>query len=420
MPQRDRIIFHCDMNAYFASVEETLHPELREVPMAICGDPKSRRGIILAKNERAKRFGVQTAETIYQALRKCPALVLRPARRDLYQMYCEKANAIYAQYTDLLERASIDESFLDVTGSLHLFGGDAERLANEIRERVHDELDLTISVGVSYNKFFAKMGSDIKKPNAVTIITRDNYSDILWPLPIREMFMVGKTTEAALRGMNIHTIGDLAQMSESDLLRKLGRLGEQLHLNANGMDTAPVLPVDAEQAVQSIGNGITFKRDLITREDILTAITALSDTVATRLRREELKCMTVQVTIKDANFVVITRQRRLDVATWLASELVAVSMEIIDASWQIGKPIRLLTVTAMKLVPKDAVVEQMTLFQSPADSADREKKERLELAMDKIRARYGADSIQTASVACNDLGIHEGYGGEDGDVPAAD
>lgn len=409
MPQRDRIIFHADMNAYYASVEEMLYPELREVPMAICGNPESRRGIILAKNERAKKYGIKTAETIYSAKRKCPDLVLRPARRPLYSEYCEKANAIYSQYTDLLERASIDESYLDVTGTLHLFGCDAQALAHTIRERMAAELGLTISVGVSFNKVFAKMASDMKKPNAVTVLSRENYREKLWPLPVNNMLMVGKAAEASLSELEIQTIGDLAQTNIQVLRGKLGKLGEQLYINANGMDTSPVLPIEDAPEAQSIGNGITFKRDLTTRQDVLTAINALSDSVAARLRKDGLKCMTVQVTIKDPNFKVITRQRGLNAPTWLAADVSAISMELIEASWQMGKPIRLLAVTAMKLIPKDEATEQMTLFETPQEALVRAKRERLELAMDRIRGKYGEDSIATAGIVYNDLGIHEGY-----------
>ncbi len=410
MPGGDRVIFHCDMNAYFASVEELLFPALAHVPMAVCGNPESRRGIILAKNQRAKAFGVQTAETIYQALRKCPDLVLRPARHGLYEEYCEKANAIYAHYSDLLERASIDESYLDVTGTLHLFGGDGEKLAHEIRQRIQRELGLTISVGVSYNKFFAKMASDMKKPNAVTIITRENYRQTIWPLPIREMHMVGKSTEAQLTTLGVCSIGDLARMDVSVLTGKLGKFGKQLLLNANGLDDAPVLSIEAKEDVKSVGNGITFKRDLMTRQDIQTAISALSDTVATRLRRQGLKCMTVQVTIKDPSLKVITRQKALSAPSHLAQDLAACCMELIEAKWPKGKPIRLLTVTAQKLVPRGREEEQLSLFDAPLKDRSHEKRENLERVMDEIRGKYGHESIQPASIAHNDLGIHEHYG----------
>lgn len=409
MHTKDRVIFHADMNAYFASVEELFHPELREVPMAICGDPKSRRGIIVAKNEKAKAFGIKTAETIYQALQKCPQLVLRPARRNEYSKYCELANAIYGEYTDLVERASIDESYLDVTGTLHLFGGDAEALAHTIRKRIHAELGLTISVGVSYNKYFAKTASDMKKPNAVTVITRENFQQKIWPMPIGDMHMVGKAAEASFLAMNIRTIGDLATTDLHLLQRKLGKHADYLHANANGLDTSPVIPPELVPAAQSIGKHNTFKRDLVTRAEIKTGIMALADHVATSLRREAVKCMCVQVTIKDPSLVVITRQKALSRPTWLAADLVTACMELIDTHWNKGKPIRLLAVTAMKLVPKDEAVEQVTLFDAAGDSSAREKEERLELAIDKIRGKYGAGSINKVGIVFNDIGIHDGH-----------
>lgn len=410
MSRTDRIIFHADMNAYFASVEELYHPELRDVPMAVCGDPESRRGIIVAKNEKAKAYGVKTAETIYQALRKCPALILRPARHNVYGLFCEKANAIYDQYTDLVERASIDESYLDVTGTLHLFGGNAEALAHEIRERIHRELGLTISVGVSYNKYFAKTASDMKKPNAVTVITQENYQERIWPIPIGEMHMVGKAAEATLRGMNIHTIGDLATADLGALQRKLGKHADYLYANANGMDAAPVVPHEETPAAKSIGKHNTFKRDLITREDIKTGIMALSDHVAAHLRSDAVKCLSVQLTVKDTNLAVITRQKTFPSPTWLAADLTKACMELIDTHWKIGRPIRLLAVTAQKLVPKDEVIEQVTLFDTSKADESRKKEERLEFTMDKIRAKYGAGSIAKAGIAFNDIGIHDGHG----------
>ncbi len=409
MPARDRVIYHLDMNAYFASVEEVLYPELKRVPMAVAGDPESRRGIILAKNELAKGYGVKTAETIYQARRKCPNLVLRPARHGLYEEYCEKANRIYAEYTDLLERASIDESFLDVTGTLPMFGGDPEKLAHEIRMRIERELRLTISVGVSFNKFFAKTASDMKKPNAVTVITRENYREKIWPLPIGDMHMVGRSTAAVLTAMNILTIGDLAVMDEKTLRDRLGKHGICLRANANGLDASPVFPIDRIEDVKSVGNGITFKRDLISREDILTAIGALSGSVAARLRHQGLKCRAVQVTIKDPSFKVITRQKALPAPSHLSSDLESCAMELIDANWPKDKPIRLLTVTALKLVEKERAVEQLSLFDSPEVQLGREKRENLERVMDKIRQKYGPDSILSASVVKNDLGIHGRY-----------
>lgn len=194
----DRVIFHCDLNCFYASVELLSHPELREVPMAVAGDPASRHGIILAKNEPAKQCGVKTAETIWQAKKKCPNLVLLPAHHKLYREYSNKVNAIYDEYTDLAESFGIDESWLDVTNTLHLFGGDAKALANAIRQRVKRELGLTLSVGVSFNKVFAKLGSDYKKPDATTVISRENWRSIVWPLPVGDLLYVGGAVQKLL------------------------------------------------------------------------------------------------------------------------------------------------------------------------------------------------------------------------------
>ncbi|MCL2884951.1 MAG: DNA polymerase IV, partial [Oscillospiraceae bacterium] len=314
----DRILFHCDCNSFYASVEETFHPVYKAVPMAVAGDPENRRGIILAKNQLAKGYGIQTAETIRSAKQKCPELRLCAPRWRAYGNFSRRINAIYEQYTDLVERFSIDESFLDVTGSLHLFGGDAAALAHEIRQRVEQEIGVTISVGVSWNKIFAKFGSDLKKLNAVTVITRGNYQQIVWPLPVGDLFMVGRTTAAALQSYSIRTIGDLAR-ADADFLRgRFGKFGDMLRLYANGLDNSPVARAGEHGLPKSVGNGLTFRRDLLTLEDIQTGVTALADTVAGRLRRAGLKCCTVQVTIKDTALKSIQRQQPAKAPTWLA------------------------------------------------------------------------------------------------------
>ena len=320
-PEKQRIIIHIDCNAFYASVEEVFHPELKNVPMAICGDPDSRRGIILAKNQLAKGYGIKTAETIWQAKQKCPSLILKPAKHHIYQEYCEKINAIYEEYTDQVERFSIDESYLDVTSSLHLFGGNATALAHHLRKRVARETGITVSVGVSFNKIFAKLASDLKKPNAVTVISPDQYKDIVWPLPVRALLMVGQTTEKALEGMRIRTIGDLA-LSDPVLLKKhLGKMGGLLHIYANGLDSSPVRRSGESSPPQSIGNATTFKRDLISIKDIQTALTALADKVSSRLRKHGMKCQTLQITIKDTRLKVITRQKSMPYPLWLASDI---------------------------------------------------------------------------------------------------
>ena len=211
----DRVILHCDLNCFYASVELLSHPDLRDVPMAVCGDPNSRHGIILAKNEPAKKFGIQTAETIWQAKKKCPDLVLLPPHHDLYREYSRKVNAIYDEYTDLVEPFGIDESWLDVTHTLHLFGGDARALADALRERMKRQLGLTLSVGVSFNKVFAKLGSDYKKPDATTVISRENWKELVWPLQVGDLLYVGGAARKLLKQYGITTIGQLPPASWS-------------------------------------------------------------------------------------------------------------------------------------------------------------------------------------------------------------
>ena len=211
----DRTILHCDLNSFYASVELLSRPDLRERPVAVCGDPASRKGIILAKNEPAKRFGVKTAETIWQAREKCPDLVLLPPHHELYRKFSRLVNHIYGQYTDLVEPFGIDESWLDITGSMHLFGGDAAAIAGAIRARVRRELGLTLSVGVSFNKVFAKLGSDYRKPDATTVIPPDHWREIVWPLPLGNLLYAGPAAQRALSRYGVGTIGDLAALASS-------------------------------------------------------------------------------------------------------------------------------------------------------------------------------------------------------------
>ncbi|MDR1928296.1 MAG: DNA polymerase IV [Oscillospiraceae bacterium] len=420
-PGSDRIIFHCDCDSFFASVEETFHPEYKKIPMAVAGDPESRRGIILAKNQLAKGFGVKTAETIWSAKQKCPDLVLAPPRHHTYGEFCVRINAIYADYTDQVERFSVDESWLDVTGSLHIFGQrdavancasrlspmeQGAKLAHAIRRRVQRETGVTISIGVSWNKIFAKVASDINKPNNICVVTRENYRDVIWSLPVRDLFGVGHKAAEELHRHYIRTIGDLAAADEKMLRRLFGKMGGELHSSANGLDESPVKRIGEEEPVKSVGNGLTFKRDLISEHDIRTGVIALADSVALRLRRHGLKCMTVQVTIKDSALKSIQRQKTTSHPTQLAAALTETAMELIKASWSIGKPIRMLTITAGNLVPEDEAVEQLSLFGEASD-AKAKKTEKLEQAMDQIRGKYGKHSIQPGVILGNDLGIRD-------------
>ncbi|MDR3271068.1 MAG: DNA polymerase IV [Peptococcaceae bacterium] len=403
-----RTILHCDCNAFFASVEETFSPELKLVPMAIAGDEENRHGIILAKNELAKKYRIQTAETVWSAKRKCPDLVLRPPRRQAYGEFCKRVNAIYEEYTDRVERFGMDESFLDLTGSLRRFEGDADRAANELRERVKTEIGITISVGVSWNKVFAKLGSDYQKPDAVTLINRDNWREIVWPLPASDLFLVGRKTAEKLQGYNIRTIGDIAYTSRASLAQWLGRLGEQLYINANGLDESPVALAGEDEAAKSIGNSMTFRRDLVTDSDIHTGLVMIADSVAARLRRSGVKCRTVQITMKDTSLKSITRQTTLAAPTFVSSELVSVATGLIAKHWQRGKPIRMLGITGENLIPADeAEGGQMSFFDEP-DEVRNERAEKLELAIDGIRGKFGKHALQRAVMFENDLLMVDG------------
>ena len=398
---KNRVILHCDMNGFFASVELLDYPELRDKPMAVCGDPESRHGIILAKNEIAKRYGIVTAETLWQARKKCPDLQTVPPHHKKYQHYSRLINEIYLQYTDMVEPFSVDESWLDVTASQKLFGN-GKQIADKIRHQVKKELGLTLSAGVSFNKIFAKMGSDYKKPDATTVITQENYKNILWPLDIRNLFFVGKATADKLQGIGIHTIGQLAESDRHTVTALLGKQGNIIHDYANGLDQTPVSRFDEREDVKSIGNGSTFRRNLEGIQDIRTAVIALSDTVAVRLRQKKKKAFGVKVDIKDPSLKVISRQQQLDNPTNLAENIADTAVSIIEKSWNLRHPIRMLTVTAINLCPEDQA-QQLSLFSS--ENFQNETGEKMERTMDDIRKKFGRNAITFGRIIKNDIGL---------------
>ena len=400
-----RVILHCDCNGFFASVESILRPELKTVPMAVCGDPESRHGIILAKNELAKKYDVRTAETVWQARRKCPDLVLVDAHHGEYSKYSRIINEIYLSYTDLVEPFGIDESWLDVTGSTHLFGC-GRAIADGLRERIKKEVGLTVSVGVSFCKVFAKLGSDYKKPDATTVIGPKQMAELVWPMPVGALLFVGKQSELSLRALNIRTIGDLARVDPGLLARRMGKLGSQLSAYARGEERSPVSSYYRQEAAKSVGNGMTFRRDLTGEEDVRTGLLALCDSVAARMRRQGVKCRTVQLTIKDPALHSIVRQRRLDAPSHLSSQLLETALQLWRANWDPKKPIRMLTVTAEDLAGDGESFEQMMLW-SEEQRDSRARRERLEQAVDAIRDKYGRGAVKAGAVIGNDLGIDD-------------
>ena len=402
MANGERTILHCDLNGFFASVECILRPELWKVPMAVCGDPKARHGIILAKNELAKKYNITTAETIWQAQRKCPELVLVQPHHHEYYKYSKLVNEVYMRFTDLVEPFGIDESWLDITGTTHLFG-DGETVADELRAVVLREFGLTISVGVSFNKIYAKLGSDYKKPNATTVISRENYKQIVYPLPASALLYVGKSVMKTLKLLGVSTIGELAECDRKLLAKQLGKMGEQIHDYAAGLDTSPVKSAMDVHEVKSVGNSMTFSRNLVSTDDIKAGLYTLADTVAARLRHSGLDCRAVQVQVKDPDFKTISRQKALPQPTHLAKEISEAAAELVLAVHKAGAPIRMLSVTGIGIVPQGEA-EQLSLF-SAGDDLKRKKQDKIENTMDNIREKYGGSSINTARIMGEKFGI---------------
>lgn len=371
--------------------------------MAVTGDPESRHGIVLAKNRHAKKYGIETAEPIVQAIRKCPRLVCVLAHHGFYSEICDKINSIYLEYTDLVEKASIDESYLDVTNSLHLFGGDARALADNIRKRIKNEIGITVSVGVSFCKTLAKFGSDYKKPDATTVITRENMEEIFWSADIGELFLAGKKTTEKLKNIGIETIGALAGYDRSKIGELFGKQGLALWDNANGFDDSPVMSYYDKQEVKSIGNSMTFRRDLVGYEEIKSGISFLSDSVALRLRKDKKKCTVVQIGIKDTDFRVMQRQMTLKRATNLQKEITDIAMTLIKGSWSQTQPVRLLSVTAGGLVNEDEEVFQLDFFEDT--QKNHRKQETIESTLDDIRKKFGTSSIKFGYFRNDETGI---------------
>ncbi len=377
----DREILHVDMNNFYASVECLYDPQLRGRPMAVGGDVLARHGIILAKNYAAKAYGIRTGEALWQATRKCPELVIVPPHFDLYLHFSRMARTLYEQYTDRVEPFGLDECWLDVTNSAP---DGAARLAHRIRTQVRDELGVTVSVGVSYNKVFAKLGSDMKKPDAVTVLSRRNYRERAWPLPAEDLLYVGPATRRKLYRRGLATIGDVAEAEPMVLNQLFGKWGLVLHQFANGLDASPVKKIGQESVIKSVGNSTTAPRDLMNQEDARIVFWTLAESVAARLRAYGLKGGTVQITLRDNRLESMERQMRLSQPTNLAGELLEAAMQLTRRNTSFLRPLRSVGLRACRLIAEDAP-EQISLF----DGESRIKKERLEREVDALRARFG-------------------------------
>lgn len=400
-----RTILHCDCNSYFASVEAMLDSSLRGLPLAVAGDPQSRHGVVVAASQEAKRYGVRTTDTVYAARKKCPDLVVVVPHHSKYSEISGMINRIYLEYTDLVEPFSVDESFLDLTGSPALRERTGKDIADELRQRIKQEIGITISVGVSFNKCFAKLASDMKKPDATTVIMPEDMERVVWPLPVTDLLFVGKSTAEYLKKAGITTIGQIAETGRDRMTSILGKHGAGLWDYASGNDDEPVRSYYDEREVKSVGNSFTFSRDLVTPEDIRAGINMLADSVSSRLRRKGFLAGTLQVSIRDPDMRTIQRQRTLEVPTHLQREIADIAFELVESNRD-GGPVRLLGISCSDLVPEDDAVAQTSLFED-SGSVDREKQEKLEDAVASIKNRLGKDSITLGFRKADGSGIPE-------------
>lgn len=389
----ERTILHSDMNCFYASVEMLHHPELAGKPLAVGGDPEARHGIVLTSNYIAKKSGVKTGMALWQAKQVCPEIIFVPPRMDLYLRFSRMAQEIYSEYTDLREPFGIDESWLDVSASTSI-KGDGMKIANEISKRIKHELGVTVSIGVSWNKIFAKLGSDYKKPDAITEFSRENYKNLAWNLPAGDLIYVGRSTNKKLQTLGIKTIGELANTEPAILENRLGKMGLVLHTFANGWDETPVCVEGYQTPIKSIGNSTTTPRDLVNDLDVKIILMALSESVASRLRENGFQCKVVEISIRDNELYHFSRQCKLKRPTNITDEIVQAAYRLFKDNYRWEHPIRSLGVRGCDLVSDD-MPYQLDLFIS---EQKREKLEKMDQVVDEIRARFGYQSIQRAFV----------------------
>lgn len=376
-----RVILHCDMNSFYASVEMLYQPHLRTVPLAVGGDESKRHGIVLAKNEWAKARGVQTGEPLFQSRQKCPQLVVVPPHYDRYHRISNMANEIYHRYSDRVEPFSIDESWIDLTGCVDSFA-EGVQMAEEIRRTIERELGVTVSIGVSYNKIFAKLGSELKKPNAVTALPPSSLETMIWPLSPRALLFIGPATEKKLARIGIHTIGDLARAPETTLRSLLGKWGHTLRQYALGHEYAPVARWGDSPVAKSIGNSTTLPKNLVHAGELVPIIYMLCECVAERLRLAHLRAEVLHLWLRDSELSSQTRQIHLGAPTQVSSRLASACFRLIRQHWD-GSPIRSVGVQVSQLsFEKEAY--QLSIF-----SMKEQKKAELERCIDTLRHRFG-------------------------------
>ncbi len=389
----DRIILHCDLNNFFASVSLLYNPTLKDLPVAVCGDSENRHGIVLAKNEIAKKFGVKTAEAIFEAKRKCPDLVTLPPLYNEYHEYSLKAREIYCRYTDMVEPFGIDECWLDVTGSTVLFGS-GEEIANKIRKDIKRELGLTISVGVSFNKVFAKLGSDMKKPDAVTVISRENFKEKVWPLSIGELLFVGKSTNEKLKSIGITTIGDITLCDDKTLSRLLGKHGMELKRYALGEENSPVVPYTTESKPKSIGRSTTTNKDFENNDEVWAAFLEFAESISETLREYNLYATGVQVHIRTASLSVREFSKTFPEGTNSSLILAKRGFELFKEQYHFAEPLRSVGLRAINL-KEECTAEQIDIF---GEKENDRKAEKIEDSLYKVRQKFGKEAIKRGRI----------------------
>ena len=397
-----RAILHVDMNNFYASVECLHNPSLRGKPVAVGGNAEARHGIILAKNYEAKAYNIKTGEALWQARQKCPGLIIVPPHYEQYLRFSRMARDIYDDYTDQVEPFGLDECWLDVTGSRRVIG-EAEHIAEDIRARVKEELGVTVSIGVSYNKVFAKLGSDMKKPDAITLLTPDNYREKAWPLPAEELLYVGPATKRKLYSRGVTTIGRLANTDPKLLQGWFGKWGLVLHAFANGQDSSPVKRARQESVIKSVGNSTTCPRDIANEDEARLVFWTLADSVAARLREYAIKGRTVQISLRDNQLYSFERQLTLSLPTNLSGELLDGALRLLQKHYHWQRPLRSIGLRACNLVPESTPV-QLSFFDG--DAEERIRQEKLERTIDDLRERFGHQAVLRGVLyTASDLGM---------------
>jgi len=400
----DRIIFLVDMNAFYISCEMSRNPSLKGKPAAVAGDPERRSGIILAANYDARKYGVKTTMVIHEAKKLCPDIILVSPDHDFYSKKSKEVMSILSRYSPVIQQNSIDEAWLDLTGCEALFGPPRE-IAERIMNDIVRELDLWCSIGISENKFLAKMASEMKKPLGITEIWQKDVKEKLWPLPVEKMYGVGRKTADKLNKLSIYTIGDIARCDIAVLKKAFGKYGEEMHRLANGIDPSPVSEIPHCDS-KSIGRSTTLPEDITDLELAKKIILQLAEEVGAEARKYGYKGRTVSITIKYSDFKTITRQKSV-LPTYLTRDIYEAGAELLNSNWNSRRPVRLLGISLGNC--ENDYLEQLTIFDVPGHESggrmkdnigkmDKEKEERLEKAMDFIREKYGDDKIKRAKV----------------------